>query len=90
MHPHAPSSRHHQQPTSRFAPTTIKHVKTSAPLNPKAGVQQRKEARKEKKDAIVDMKRKKRKVALEKARASGGGGVGASNYADNDVYIAED
>lgn len=53
-------------------------------------MQQRKEARKEKKDAIVDMKRKKRKVALEKARASGGGGVGASNYADNDVYIAED
>ena len=88
MHPHAPSARH-QEPTSRFAPTTIKHVKTSAPLNPKAGVQQRKEARKEKKDAIVEMKRKKRKVALEKARASGGGG-GGSAYADDDVYIAED
>ncbi|KWU46726.1 hypothetical protein RHOSPDRAFT_31543 [Rhodotorula sp. JG-1b] len=88
LHPHAPSARH-QEPTSRFAPTTIKHVKTSAPLNPKAGVQQRKEARKEKKDAIVEMKRKKRKVALEKARASGGGG-GGSAYADDDVYIAED
>ncbi|GAA5866877.1 hypothetical protein JCM3774_004588 [Rhodotorula dairenensis] len=84
LHPHAAPVRE----TSRFAPTTIKHVKTSAPLNPKAGVQQRKEDRKHKKEAVAELKRKKRKVAIAKARANGD--LGASAPLSDDVYVAED
>ncbi|GAA5992077.1 hypothetical protein JCM10908_000730 [Rhodotorula pacifica] len=88
LHPHAPPPIREplsSASASRFAPTTIKHVKTSAPLNPRAGVQRKKEERKQKKEAIEEMRSKKRKVARDKARGSrddGGGG--------DDVYVAED
>ncbi|POY71277.1 hypothetical protein BMF94_5589 [Rhodotorula taiwanensis] len=83
LHPTLPSQS--SPLPSRFAPTTIKHVKTSAPLNPRAAVQKRKEDKVAKRAAVTEVKRKKKRLAS-KARSAGGDGMAISD----DVYVAED
>ncbi|GJN92281.1 hypothetical protein Rhopal_005311-T1 [Rhodotorula paludigena] len=63
---------------SRFAPTAIKHLKTSAPLNPRAAVVAKKEERKRKKEEQRE-KRKRRKVERD-----------GEDGAEDGVYVAED
>ena len=68
-------------PPSRFAPTAIKHLKTTAPLNPRA--------------AVVDKKDKRRRAREDKAerlgkRRRGEGGESGSGSARESVYVAED
>ncbi|GAA6008109.1 uncharacterized protein JCM10292_001848 [Rhodotorula paludigena] len=63
---------------SRFAPTAIKHLKTSAPLNPRAAVVAKKEERKRKKEEQRE-KRKRRRVERD-----------GEDGADDEVYVAED
>ncbi|GAA5838372.1 hypothetical protein JCM9279_003225 [Rhodotorula babjevae] len=66
---------------SRFAPTAIKHLKTSAPLNPRA--------------AVVDKKVKRRRAREDKAerlgkRRRGEAGGSGSGSREESVYMAED
>ncbi|BGP44623.1 RNase P and RNase MRP subunit [Rhodotorula kratochvilovae] len=65
-------------PSSRFAPTAIKHLKTSAPLNPRAAITLKKEDRRKGKDE------KRRKRRLDE------GGDGDDGEGDRSVYVAED
>ncbi|GAA5903186.1 hypothetical protein JCM8208_002231 [Rhodotorula glutinis] len=65
-------------PTSRFAPTAIKHLKTSAPLNPRAAVVEKKDARRRKREDKAER--------LGKRRRGEGGGSGSAS----EVYLAED
>ncbi|GAA5969282.1 hypothetical protein JCM11641_007537 [Rhodosporidiobolus odoratus] len=64
-------------PSSRFIPTHIKHVRTTAPLNPKAANIAKKKQKREWKDAARQTKRRKSDGEM-----GGGGKTG--------VYVAED
>ncbi|GAA5826754.1 hypothetical protein JCM3770_001462 [Rhodotorula araucariae] len=61
-------------PSSRFAPTVIKHLKTSAPLNPRAAITLKKEERRKVKD---ERRRKRHRPA-------------GDDEGDTSVYVAED
>ncbi|GAA6031894.1 hypothetical protein JCM8097_003323 [Rhodosporidiobolus ruineniae] len=82
LHPLPPSSAPPAAPSSTYVPTQIKHLRTSAPLNPKAANVEKKRARREKKD---EAKREAKRRKL-------GDGVEATAKADEagGVYVAED
>ncbi|GAA5898604.1 hypothetical protein JCM6882_000877 [Rhodosporidiobolus microsporus] len=81
LHPLPPSKSSRTRGTaaasasSTLVPTTIKHIRTSAPLNPKAASMEKKRKRRERKDEEKEEKRKKRR--LEEAEKEG-------------VFVAED
>ncbi|BGP52807.1 hypothetical protein JCM8202_003887 [Rhodotorula sphaerocarpa] len=76
LHPPA-----HPRAAPRFAPTTIKHLKTSAPLNPRAEVVRRKEEKVAKREGAKEHRRQKRRKANAAEHSAGG---------EDDVYVAED
>ncbi|GAA5834948.1 hypothetical protein JCM11251_002069 [Rhodosporidiobolus azoricus] len=79
LHPLPPSKSAKPSAAAIYVPTTIKHLRTSAPLNPKAASVEKKRKRREKKEVEKEEKRKKRKLAEGQAEAEEGV-----------VYMAED
>ncbi|GAA5932348.1 hypothetical protein JCM3775_001199 [Rhodotorula graminis] len=69
-------------PTSRFAPTAIKHLKTSAPLNPRQAVVAKKETRRRKREDKAER--------LGKRRRGEDGASGSGSARESEVYVAED
>lgn len=83
LHPPAPTSSSAPSALSkgsRFAPTAVKHLKTSAPLNPRKAVSEKK-----------DERRKGKEERRERKRRRGGGDDGEAKGQHGDgVYVAED